>query len=50
MYRLVEDIAKAVKEFSRSAAGRKEAQSCDLRPENVLITTVQYLLGRYLIT
>lgn len=44
--RLELDPAFMVKSYSRSAAGRHEISTQDLRPGPVLHTTVEYLLGR----
>lgn len=44
--RLELDPAFMVKSYSRSAAGRHEIPTQDLRPGPVLHTTVEYLLGR----
>ncbi|XP_061190038.1 SAC3 domain-containing protein 1-like [Saccostrea echinata] len=44
--RLIDDPNMMVKEYSRSAAGRHEIPTQDLRPGPVLLTTVEYLLGR----
>ncbi|KAG8146623.1 hypothetical protein E2320_013757 [Naja naja] len=40
------DPARAVKEFSRPAAGQAPPPPCDLRPPAVLLATVHHLLGR----
>ncbi|XP_026573462.1 SAC3 domain-containing protein 1 [Pseudonaja textilis] len=40
------DPARAVKEFSRPAAGQAPPPPCDLRPPEVLLATVHHLLGR----
>ncbi|XP_048749907.2 SAC3 domain-containing protein 1-like isoform X2 [Ostrea edulis] len=44
--KMVGDPDIMVKAYSRSAAGRHEILTVDLRPGPVLLTTVQYLLGR----
>ncbi|XP_062600833.1 SAC3 domain-containing protein 1-like [Saccostrea cucullata] len=44
--KLINDPDLMVKEYSRSAAGRHEIPTQDLRPSPVLLSTVEYLLGR----
>ncbi|KAL4658963.1 SAC3 domain-containing protein 1 [Arapaima gigas] len=40
------DPARAVKEYSRPAAGKNCTRACDLRPPSVLLDTVCYLIDR----
>lgn len=38
------DLSRAVKEYSRPAAGKDSTRACDLRPPDVLLKTVCYLV------
>ncbi|KFM60656.1 MCM3-associated protein, partial [Stegodyphus mimosarum] len=40
------DPEKAVKQFSRSAAGKREDMPSDLRPSHVLLKTMNYLINK----
>ncbi|XP_072019882.1 SAC3 domain-containing protein 1-like [Amphiura filiformis] len=42
------DPKATIKEYSRPAAGKAEASPADLRPAEVLLTTVEYLVNRIL--
>ncbi len=44
------DPKATIKEYSRPAAGKEEAKPADLRPAEVLITTVEYMVNRYVHT
>lgn len=46
IFRLQTDTDKMVKEYSRPAAGKRDPGPNDLRPPEVLVRTVDYLLGR----
>lgn len=39
------DSKKVIKEFSRSAAGKAHLAPCDLRPSDILLSTVNYLIN-----
>lgn len=38
------DLSRTVKEYSRPAAGKDSTRACDLRPPDVLLKTVCYLV------
>lgn len=40
------DPEKAIKEFSRSAAGKIQSSPSDLRPSNILLKTMNYLVNK----